>query len=274
MTAPATTLTGAALRRAVPRPRGGGALVLVERNLLVYRRVWPMLASGLFEPVFYLFSVGIGVGALVGQVVLADGSTVPYKMYVAPALLASAAMNGAIFDSTFNIFFKLKYVKLYDAVLSTPVSSRDVAVGETIWSLLRGGLYAGTFLLVMLAMGLVGSAWAVLALPAATLVGFAFAAVGIALTTFMRSWQDFEWVQLALMPMFLFATTFYPLSVYPRPLQLFVECTPLYHAIELVRGVTVGPPSLAVAGHLAYLVVMGLAGLAVAARRLERLLLT
>jgi lipooligosaccharide transport system permease protein len=207
-------------------------------------------------------------------VALADGSTVPYQTFVAPALLASAAMNGAIFDSTFNIFFKLKYAKVYDAVLATPMSTRDVAVGETVWSLLRGGLYAGTFLLVMLAMGLVGSAWAVLALPAATLVGFAFAAVGIALTTFMKSWQDFEWVQLALVPMFLFATTFYPLSTYPRPLQLFVECTPLFHAIELVRGLTAGTPGPGVLGHAGYLVAMGLAGLVLAGRRLEKLLLT
>src|SRR5262249_16071802 len=253
---------------------GGGAPVLVERNLLVYRRLWSMLASGLFEPIFYLFSVGVGVGALVGQVVLADGTAIPYKTFVAPALLASAAMNGSFYDSTFNIFFKLKYAKTYDAVLSTPMSSRDVAVGETVWSLLRGVLYAGMFLLVMLAMGLVGSAWAVFALPAAILIGFAFAAVGIALTTFMTSWQDFEWVQLALLPMFLFGTTFYPLSTYPRPLQLFVEWTPLSRPCVCTRAPPAGAPAPRVLGPAAAGAGGGLAGLGAAARRLEKLLLT
>ncbi len=268
------TMTGTLVSRTLPASRGERAQVLVERNVLVYRRVWPLLASGLFEPLFYLFSIGIGVGALVGHVVLVDGTSIDYRAYVAPALLASSAMNGAIYDSTFNIFFKLKYAKLYDAVLSTPMNCRDVAVGETIWSLTRGGLYAGAFLLVMLALGLVDSWWGILVLPAATLVGFAFAAVGMAVTTYLKSWQDFEWVQLALLPMFLFATTFYPLSTYPRPLQFVVECTPLFHAIELVRGLTTGMLSTGLLAHVAYLVAMGLAGLAVTARRLEKLLLT
>jgi lipooligosaccharide transport system permease protein len=267
-------MTGALVNRAVPAARGGRAAVLVERNVLVYRRFWPLLASGLLEPVFYLFSIGIGVGALVGHVVLVDGTSIEYRAFVAPALLAASAMNGAIYDSTFNIFFKLKYAKLYDAVLSTPMNCRDVALGEVTWSLTRGVLYAGAFMLVMLAMGLVGSPLAVLALPAATLVGFGFAAVGMAVTTYMKSWQDFEWVQLAMLPMFLFATTFYPLSTYPRPLQLFVECTPLFHAIELIRGLTTGAAGLDLLGHAGYLAAMGLAGLAVTARRLEKLLLT
>jgi lipooligosaccharide transport system permease protein len=267
-------MTGALVNRAVPAAGRGRAAVLVERNVLVYRRVWPLLASGLLEPVFYLFSIGIGVGALVGHVVLVDGTAIEYKAFVAPALMAASAMNGAIYDSTFNIFFKLKYAKLYDAVLSTPMNCRDVALGEVTWSLMRGGLYAGAFLLVMLVMGLVSSPLAVLALPAATLVGFGFAAVGMAVTTYMKSWQDFEWVQLAMLPMFLFATTFYPLSTYPRPLQLFVECTPLFHAIELIRGLTTGAAGFGLLGHAGYLAAMGLAGLAVTARRLERLLLT
>jgi lipooligosaccharide transport system permease protein len=267
-------MTGAMVSRSLTAARGGRASVLVERNVLVYRRYWPLLASGLFEPVFYLFSIGIGVGALVGHIVLVDGTSVDYKAFVAPALMASAAMNGAIYDSTFNIFFKLKYAKLYDAVLSTPMNTRDVAIGEVAWSLTRGGLYASGFLLVMLLAGLVSSWWAVLALPAATLVGFAFAAAGMATTTYMKSWQDFEWVQLAMLPMFLFATTFYPLSTYPRPLQLFVECTPLFHAIELIRGLALGQVGFGLLGHAAYLVLMGLAGLAVTSRRLEKLLLT
>ena len=121
--------------------------------------------------------------------------------------------------------------------------------------------------------GLLVSPWALLALPAALLVAFAFAAVGMAATSYMRSWQDFDLVTLAVLPMFLFSTTFYPLSVYPRWLQIVVECLPLYHAVELMRGLTTGVVHLGLLGHLAYFVVMSVLGVAVAARRLDALLL-
>jgi lipooligosaccharide transport system permease protein len=182
-------------------------------------------------------------------------------------------MNGAVFDSTFNVFFKLKYAKLYDAMLATPLGAVDIALGEIGWALVRGGLYAVGFLLVMAGFGLLGTPWALLALPAAVLVALAFAAVGMAATSFMRSWQDFDLVTLATVPMFLFSTTFYPLSVYPGWLQVVVECLPLYHAVELMRGLTTGAVSLALLGHVAYFLVMAVVGGVVAARRLEALLL-
>jgi lipooligosaccharide transport system permease protein len=268
------TMTGAAVGRLAPRRPGAGAGMIIERNVLVYRRVWPLIASGVFEPVFYLFSIGVGVGSLIGQVSLPDGTLIDYRVFVAPALLASAAMNGAIYDATFNIFFKLKYAKVYDAVLSTPMSTTDVAVGEIGWSLLRGLMYAGSFLILMVSLGLAQSWWVVLALPAATIVGFAFGAAGMAATTYVRGWHDMEWLQLIMLPMFLFATTFYPITVYPRPIQIFVECTPLYHAIELIRGLSLGLVGFDLLGHAAYLAIMGLVGLAITARRLDHLLLT
>lgn len=255
-------------------PVSSRAWLLVERNLMVYRRLWLLVVSGFFEPVFYLFSIGIGIGALVGTVVGPDGRPIDYTTFVAPALLAASAMNGAIYDATFNIFFKLKYAKLYDAVLATPVGPGDVAVGEIAWAQLRGTIYSAAFLVVMLVMGLVDSWWALLALPATILIGFAFAAVGMAVTSFMRSWQDFELVQLTILPMFLFSTTFFPLSVYPRPLQLVVECTPLYHGIELLRSLTTGVGvGVGLLGHLLYFVVMAMIGIVSSAYRLERLLL-
>jgi lipooligosaccharide transport system permease protein len=241
---------------------------------MVYRRLWLLIVSGFFEPVFYLFSIGIGLGTLVGTVAGADGRPIGYTAFVAPALLAASAMNGAVYDATFNIFFKLKYAKTYDAVLATPLGPADVALGEIAWAQLRGTIYSAAFLLVMLAMGLVRSWWALLALPATVLIGFAFAAVGMAATSFMRSWQDFDFVQLAILPMFLFSTTFYPLGIYPRPLQLFVECTPLYHGIELLRALSTGAGiGVGLIGHAAYFVVLAAFGISVSARRLAHLLL-
>jgi len=246
--------------------------LLVERNLVLYRRSWPILVSGFLEPVLYLFSIGVGIGSLV-RTVSVGGTEVSYLAFVAPAMLAASAMNGAIFDATFNVFFKLKYAKLYDAVLATPLGPRDVAVGEITWALLRGTLYAAGFLTVMAVLGLVRSWWALAALPAALLVGFAFAAAGMAATTYLRSWQDFEWVLLATMPMFLFSGTFYPLQTYPAGLQHLVAATPLYQGVALLRGLLLGPVGPGLLGHAAYLTVLGLCGVALTARRLRRLLL-
>jgi len=167
---------------------------LVHRNFLVAKRTWILFVSGFFEPFFYLLSIGVGIGGLVGDVVTDTGTSLTYQQFVAPALLASSAMNGAVYDAVHNLYFKLRYSKLYDAVLATPLSAPDAAVGETTWALLRGASYSAAFLVIMAILGLVESWWAVLALPAAILIGFAFAAVGLAATTFLRSWQDFEFV--------------------------------------------------------------------------------
>jgi lipooligosaccharide transport system permease protein len=268
-------MTATLATRTTPMPLvGGNAWRLVERNLLVYRRIWLLIVSGFFEPVFYLLSLGVGIGALVGTVAGPDGQPIPYTAFVAPALLAASAMNGAIYDSTTNVFFKLKYAKTYDAMLATPLGPTDIAVGEIAWAQLRGTLYSIAFLIVMAALGLITSWWALLALPATMLIGLAFAAVGMACTSFMRGWQDFEFVQLAILPMFLFSTTFYPITVYPRWLQVVVECLPLYHAVELMRGLTTGVVGLSILGHLLYFAVMIVVGVALAARRLGALLLS
>ncbi len=245
---------------------------LVERNLLVYRRGWIYLLSGFFEPLFYLLSIGLGLNGLVGDLHV-DGQVIPYTAYVAPGLLASAAMNGAVFDSTFAVFFKLKIAKTYDAVLATPLGVGDVALGELTWALIRGGLYSAAFLVIMALLGYATSPWVILAYPAALLIAFAFAAAGMAATSYMRSWQDFDMVSLAILPLFLFSATFYPLTVYPGWLQLVVRCTPLYQGVALVRGFDLGDFSWAMLGHSAYLAIMGIAGLLISSRRLARLLL-
>lgn len=270
---PLRVVPAAALTRPWRAMGGRGSLHLVERHARAYRHLWLILLSGAGEPVFYLLSLGVGLGKLVGSVTGPGGTPVTYAVFVAPALLATSSMNGAIMDSTFNVFFRLKYAKLYDAALATPMRSGDVALGEIAWALIRGVLYAVAFSVVMLVMGLIKSPWGALALPTAVLTGFAFAAAGMAATTFMRSWQDFEYVMVVSLPLFLFSTTFYPLGVYPRALQLVVECTPLYQAVALMRGFTLGVVGPGLLWHAAYLAVMGVAGLAVAGRRISRLLL-
>jgi lipooligosaccharide transport system permease protein len=270
---PVAPSNGLVWRIIPPGLYAGRASVLVERAMLVNRRAWMAIISGFVEPLFFLLSLGLGFGQMVATVAGPGGEPISYAAFVAPALLAASAMNGAVYDATFNVFFKFKYAKLYDAMLATPLGPMDIAIGEIAWALLRGGLYAAGFLCVMLGMGLIMSPWALLALPVALLVAFAFAAVGMAATTFMRSWQDFDLVQLAILPLFLFSTTFYPLSVYPPVVQTIVTWTPLYHAIELMRGLTTGFVDWSMLGHLAYFVVMAFLGVVVASRRLGKLLL-
>ncbi len=259
--------TTAAVWRDVRRPQR-----LIERSAMVYRRNWIIILSGLFEPMLFLLSIRVGLSELVGDVDI-SGRSVAYDEFVAPGLLAAAAMNGAIFDSTMNIFHKWKASKLYDALLTTPLTAADVAVGEIGWAVLRGMLYAVAFLVTMAALGMVESAWIMMAVPVAALIGYTFASLGMAATTYMRSWADFEYVPAATLPLFLFSATFYPVSAY-GDWSWVVNLSPLYHGVELVRAANLGVWNASLLAHTAVLVVLGVSGTTVAARRIEKLLLS
>ena len=268
-------LLNSASAPATPRRRGPAVarpLALVERKILIYRHTWPVLLADIFEPVLYLLSMGVGIGVLVGGLTSLGAHPVRYAAFVAPALLATSAMNGAMNETTFNMFAKLKLDSTYQSMLASPLSVRDIVAGEVAWAALRGTLVSTTFLGVLAATGLVSSPWALLVPVGAAAIGFAFAAVGLAVVTYLRSWQDFQYVQLVMLPMFLFATTFYPVGVYPRPVQIGVECLPLYQGIELLRGPALGAVGLHLLWAVLYLLAMGTLGLALALRRLQRTL--
>lgn len=182
-------------------------------------------------------------------------------------------MNGAIADSTMNVFYKLKFAKLYDGMLATSLGPMDVALGEIGWALSRGGLYAAGFVLVMLAMRLILSPWGLLLIPAALLIALGFAAVGMAVTTYLRGWQDLELVTVFTLPMFLFSGTFYSLNAYPVGLRIAVECLPLHHGVVLLRSLAVGDINAGLCWHAGYFVAMAIAGLWLTTRRLGTLLL-
>ncbi len=247
---------------------------VVLRNATSFRRGWLVFLSGFLEPVFYLFSIGVGLGALVRAVTTDGGTSVSYAAFVAPAMLAASAMNGAVADVTFNVYFKLRHARIYDTMLATPATPRDIAAGEIAWALIRGGIYSTGFLLVAGAMGFARSWWALLAVPAALLIAAAFAGVGMWATTFITSWQQFELIFLIVQPMFFFSATFFPLATYPEALQWVVRISPLYHGVALERGLLLGEPSSAMLGSVAYLVALAGLGLWGAGRRVERLLLT
>jgi len=246
---------------------------VVQRNMLVYSHSWIVLVSGFFEPLFYLLGIGFGLGSLIGTIDLLPGPAVfevPFAAFVAPGLLAMSAMNGAIAETIFNVFFKLNYEKTYEGMLATPLGIREIALGELLWSLMRGGLYATAFIGVMLAMGLVFSWWAVLVLPAAVLLGAAFSAAGLATTTFLRTVQDFDLpMGLVVMPMFLFSGVFFPISVYPIVIQAIMQVVPLYRGVHLLRSLTTGVIDLSILLDIGYLVAFFAVAMTIAMRRME-----
>ncbi len=204
LTAP-NTLAGATLTP-------GRTLAIVERNLLIYRRALTEPIYAIIEPMLYLLSIGVGVGALVGTV---PGVHVRYAVFVAPALLATAAMNTTFNETSFGVFARIKLEHTYEAILPTPVSVIDIAFGEV-----RGRVISGLISSVGVPRRARGRRLHHVAVgparpPASVLIGFAFASAGLAVTTYMRDFSDGQLIQLVMLPMFLFATTFYPLSVYP-----------------------------------------------------------
>jgi lipooligosaccharide transport system permease protein len=255
---------------------GRRSAAVAGRNVSALRSgpaYWFVILSGFFEPLLYLLSIGVGVGKLVGDLTLPNGRAVSYAAFVAPAMLAASAMSGALAETTFNFFGKIKYMRLYDGVLATPVRPFEIALGELCWATVRGAVYSAGFLAVMVGMGLTSAGWALLAFPASTLVGFAFGGMGMALSTFMRSWQDFDLMGSAQYALFLFSGTFVPADSYPSALRVAVELTPLYHAVELLRAITTGSAGWGTLGHTGYLFAATVLGLAVAGRRMGKLLL-
>ncbi len=248
---------------------------LVERNIMVYRHQWIIILSGVFEPIFYLVGIGLGLGAIIREVPLANGQVVAYAAFVAPALVATAAMNGAVFETIFNVFFKLNYAKTYDGVLATPMGITEIAIGEMLWALIRAALYAVAMFVIMLLMGLILSPWGVLMVPAALLVAASFAAAGLAGTSFLRTVNDFDVpMGLIVMPMFLFSGTFFPIeSVLPDWLVTVIQLTPLYHGINLIRGLSTGILGIGQVWDLLYLVAFFAVCLWIAMRQMERKLI-
>lgn len=275
-------MSAAATEQAPHAPRRGSVRALwsgnpwavVQRGLIAARSSsWVVVLSGFFEPVFYLLSLGVGMQALIGNVETESGMVVPYAAFIAPALLAVSAMNGAIYDSTWNVFFKLNYGRLYEGQLATSLGPLDVALGEILYALLRGLVYATGFMIIMQFAGLNLAPTAILALPAVMLIAFGFASVGMAITSYMKTFQHMDWIALVMLPMFLFSATLYPITQYPEWLRAVVAAFPLWHGVELVRGFTTGDLSTAMIGHALYYVVMIALGLVFTTTRLRKLFL-
>lgn len=212
---------------------------VVERNIIFFKRDWIILVAGFLEPLFWLIAIGTGLSSFIGDIDV-DGKLVGYTAFVVPGLIASSALNAAAFDSTFNFFYKLHYLKIYDAMITTPLSITNVVLGEVAWSVVRATAYSGAFLGLAAIFGYIESWWGLLIVPVSSLIGFAISAVGIFSTTFVRTWNDFDYFGLAIQLLFIGSATFYPITVYPQWVQWIVQLTPLYHGVALCRSLALG----------------------------------
>ncbi|WP_156837163.1 ABC transporter permease [Nesterenkonia alba] len=265
-----------------PQPRTGFAANMYSGNIrAVFQRGLAairnnrgiLFVSGFLEPVLFLTSFGLGISPMISGVEAADGGTVSYAAFIAPALLAVAMMNGAIFDSMWNVFFKLKITKLYKSMMATSLGPLDISIGEIGLALFRGTMYAFGFLAVVLIAGLADPLNAVLMWVAAMFISLGFASVGMAVTTFMSRFQQMDWTMMVLMPMFLFSATLFPIDVYPAGVQALIQALPLWHGVELMRDIAFWDFSALTLVHIGYYTVMIAVGLSLATYRMKKLFL-
>ena len=232
--------------------------------LTVYRRIWrSSIWSSVLGPLFYLGALGLGLGTLVNRNGTASLGGVSYLAFVAPAILASGAMNTAMGESTFPVFGSVKWNKIYIAAQASPLRPGDIFRGHLMFMTMRIAMNAALVTVYMWAFGATRSAWVVLAWPAATLTGLAFAAPIGAWAVTVKSESNFTYVfRFVMMPLMLFSGTFFPLSQLPGWLRAIAYATPLWHGVALCRGLSLGTASLPGAlGHVAYLAVLAAAGI-------------
>lgn len=245
------------------------ALAVWRRNAAMYSRTWRWnILPNFFEPVFYLMAVGIGVGAYIQEI-----GGMSYVAFLAPGLVCVAAMNGASYEVTYNVYVRLVYEKAYDAMLTTPVEPDDVVAGEVLWATTRACIYGGCFYLITLVFALAPLPSSLLAIPVIVLSGLLFAALGIAFSLYIQTIDFLSfYFTLFLTPLFLFSDVFFPIDErLSRFWQWVAELLPLLHPVRLARAAFSGNASLGVViWDLGYSVALIVVLLAIARREARR----
>ncbi len=243
-----------------------------EHWLAQYKRVWRgTIGTSLVNPLLYLTALGVGLGTIVDQTQNAPGG-VPYLDYVAPGLLAAAAMQTATIESTWPVMAAIKWSRVYHAMIATPLTERDAFVGHQLFVITRVFTSAAAYLAIIAAFGAVPSWLGVLVVPVAVLIGTAFSMPMAALAATIEEDRSFVTIfRFLIVPMFLFSGTFFPLSQLPLAFELVGYVTPIWHGVELCRMLTLGNAELAPAlGHVAYLLAWTLVGFELARRSYRR----
>ena len=219
----------------VPDVRLRSAIRLWQRNAAIYRRTYKMnILPNFFEPFFYLLAMGLGLGAYLSRI-----KGVDYIDFIAPGLVATAALFGTSFEVTFNAFVKMQFGKIYDAVMATPLSIEDIGLGELLWGTTRATIYGALFLAITTLFGVIHSWHAVFGPIAIFLIGLMFSVIGLAFTAIIPliDYFTYYWT-LFITPMFLFSGVFFPLDRMPHWVQSVAWFVPLHQGVELMRALT------------------------------------
>ncbi|HEX6585237.1 MAG TPA: ABC transporter permease [Solirubrobacterales bacterium] len=253
------------LRDMVPVPRLAAAIWM--RNARVFSKLWRgALLPTFLDPFLYLLALGFGLGTYVATI-----NGIPYKEFIAPGLIASAAMWSSAFETTYNVYFRMNELRLYDNVLSTPVEVQDVVAGDLAWSASRSTVYGVVVLVVVSAFGLVSSGWAVLIPPFVALGGLCFSVIGYTFTALIPKIDLYSYFfTLGITPMFLFSGIFFPFNELPGWVEVVAWFMPLYHLVEITRGLATGPEIVDIALNSAWLAAVSAALFVVPVRALRR----
>ena len=231
-------------------------LTVWKRNLVTYRRIWKVnFITPLLEPLFYILAFGLGFSGLIGSVPYA-GALLEYTRFIAPALIATAIMYNAFFETTYASFVRMYYQKTFDGMMATPLSLEEIILAEIVWSATKAAAAAAIMLAVLSAAGYVMLPLGLLIIPIAFLGGLAFGAIGMFFTGITPSIEMFNLpIFLFITPMFLFSGTFFPIANLPQWVQPFALALPMYHLVELTRLCSLGINETAAALSLFYLLI-------------------
>ncbi len=239
-------------RDLIPSPRHAAAIW--ARNARVFSKLWKgALLPTFLDPFFYLLALGFGLGTYIAHGI----NGIPYKEFVAPGLIASAAMWSSAFETTYNVYFRMNELRLYDNVLSTPIEPQDLVAGDVAWSATRATVYGTVVLIVVAAVGLISSPWAILIPPFVLLGGLCISAIGYTFTSLVPKIDLYSYFfTLGITPMFLFSGIFFPFNQLPGWVEMVAWLTPLYHLVEITRGMATGPEAGSILINAAWLVVV------------------
>lgn len=243
---------------------------VLQRNLMVYRKTWKVsLSFNFFEPLLYLGALGFGLGAYVQPM---EG--VSYLNYLAPGLIASSAMFATAYECTYGTYIRMEFQKTYQAIIATPAGVEDVVMGDMLFGAFKAVLYGSVILMVIFALGLVMSPWALLVPPVLGLSGLLFAALSMTWTGLVPNIDSFNYFfSLIMTPLFLFSGVFFPLSGMPALVQQLAWLSPLYHLVNITRGLVTGHVGTVLAGDLVWLLVAALVLLPLPVHLLRRLVI-
>jgi lipooligosaccharide transport system permease protein len=236
------------------------------RNLIVWTKFYKSsIVANVGEPLLYLIALGYGFAPLISDI-----NGMSYMQFIAPGLIAYTAMNAATYECTFGAYARMSAQKTYDAIISTPVNIDEVVAGEVLFGMTKS-LFASTAMMFVLALfRLIPSPIALLIPLVVLLTGFVFASLAMLFTSFSQSWDFFSYYfTLFVAPLYFLSGIFFPLSTLPEWVRTVAWFTPLYHSVELTRGLIMGNLTFEMVKNAVWLFVFGTLAFTLAVKRIR-----